>query len=103
MIDSSRTIIIGEAGTGKSTLLDRMVGNAYDQKIPPTIGVDFSVVEQHLAPVPVRIWDTAGAERFQAIMSMYYRRAEFCLLVFDASKRNWEAQVCFCTWSKCSL
>ena len=35
----------------------------------------------------VRAWDTAGAERFRAVMSLYYRGADFCLLVFDASRQ----------------
>ena len=45
--------------------------------------------------MPIRIWDTAGAERFQAVMTAYYRNVDFCLLVFDASRRNWDAQVRF--------
>ena len=91
-----RTILIGGAGSGKSTLVDRLAGNEFDRLIPPTIGVDFRVVDEGgLAPVPIRIWDTAGAERFQAVMTAYYRNVEFCLLVFDASRRNWDAQVRF--------
>ena len=92
-----RTILIGGAGSGKSTLVDRLAGNDFDRLIPPTTGVDFRVVEKGLAPVPIRIWDTAGAERFQAVMTVYYRNVDFCLLVFDASRRNWDAQVRFWT------
>ena len=92
-----RTILIGSSGSGKSTLVDRLAGNAYDRLIPSTIGVDFRAVEG-LAPVPVKIWDTAGAERFQAVMNIYYRNCSFCILVFDASSRGWERQVRY--WSR---
>ena len=35
----------------------------------------------------LQIWDTAGAERFHAVVPSYYRKADAALLVFDVSSR----------------
>ena len=37
--------------------------------------------------VYIQILDTAGQERFRAINTSYYRRADCCLLVYDISER----------------
>jgi small GTP-binding protein len=39
-----KVIIIGDSGTGKSSLFNKMIGRGYCGNIPPTIGVDFHSV-----------------------------------------------------------
>lgn len=34
-------------------------------------------------PVSVELWDTAGQEKYAAISSIYYKGAEFVVLVYD--------------------
>ena len=93
MTTTYRTILIGDSGSGKSTLLDRLAGLQFDRNVSSTIGVDFRVVEG-IAERPLRIWDTAGAERFQSVMSIYYRKCDFCMLVFDASRnQHWKPRL----------
>jgi small GTP-binding protein len=38
--------------------------------------------------VKLEIWDTAGSERYQSLMPMYFRDAVVALLVFDVTRRS---------------
>lgn len=68
---SSKTIIIGNMGTGKSSLVQRFVHNSFCADYKATIGVDFEVEQFEILGVPfnLQIWDTAGQERFKCIAS----------------------------------
>lgn len=35
------------------------------------------------------IWDTAGLERFQSLIPMYYRGAHAALVVYDITNEVW--------------
>ena len=79
------TILIGDSGSGKTTLIERLVTDTFDPLTNATIGVDYQVFRDAHNNA-IKVWDTAGAERFRSIMSLYYRSAKFCILVFDASR-----------------
>lgn len=65
-------VLVGDAGVGKSYLLNKYIrGSA--PKIPgSTIGVEFATRMVELkegGKVKAQIWDTAGQERYRAITS----------------------------------
>lgn len=93
----SRTILVGDSGSGKTTLVERLETDTFNASALATIGVDYRVF-QDLSGKPVKCWDTAGAERFRAVMSLYYRNADFCILVFDASRKLGMKSVA--TWAR---
>ena len=82
----SKTILVGDSGCGKTTLLERLENDIYDPSTMATIGVDYKVFKDTRGRA-VRCWDTAGAERFRSVMRLYYRDARCCILVFDASRK----------------
>lgn len=82
----SKTILVGDSGSGKTTLIEKLATGTFDARTTATIGVDYKVFTDTYGR-EVKAWDTAGAERFRAVMSLYYRGADFCLLVFDASRQ----------------
>lgn len=68
---SSKVIVIGSLGSGKTSLVQRFVNNCFNRDYKSTIGVDFEV-EQFLILEMIfnlQIWDTAGQERFKCIAS----------------------------------
>lgn len=68
---SSKVIVIGSLGCGKTSLVQRFVNNCFNRDYKSTIGVDFEV-EQFLILGMIfnlQIWDTAGQERFKCIAS----------------------------------
>ena len=65
-----KIILLGESGVGKSTFLNQIVNKSFSEK-PLTIGVDFGciVVEHKNLVYKLHIWDTAGQEKFNSIIS----------------------------------
>lgn len=80
-----KVIVIGDSGTGKTSLLSMFALGEYRDKYISTIGVDFKlrtvVIDEKV--VKIQIWDTAGQERFKTITTSYYKSARGILLVFD--------------------
>jgi len=85
-------IIIGEAGTGKSSLAACYTTPNYrlDESKSSTIGVDFysKTTEINNKTIKIYIWDTAGQEKFRSITHSYYRGAMGAIIVFSLCSRE---------------
>jgi len=89
----SRTIKIaltGDAGVGKSSILNQYIDQRFDSEYLTTIGVDMQIksFNHRDQPVMMHIWDTAGQERFSAITSSYLRNIEAIVIVFSLDHRQ---------------
>lgn len=91
-----KTVIIGNSGVGKSSILIRFAQNQFQEHYLATIGVDFrfktTIVDGK--NVKFQIWDTAGQQRFRTITSAYYRGSQAILLVFDVTDQQSFADIC---------
>ncbi|KRH95132.1 GTPase Rab1/YPT1, small G protein superfamily [Pseudoloma neurophilia] len=85
-----KTILIGNSGVGKTSIITRYVDKIYTENFISTIGVDFKIktIELDGNIVKLQIWDTAGQERFRAITTSYYRGSQCILIVFDVTDRE---------------
>ena len=82
-----KSLIIGDSGVGKSSLLVRFADNQFSGNYITTIGVDFKIrtIELNGERVKLQIWDTAGQERFRTITSTYYRGTHGVIVVYDVA------------------
>jgi small GTP-binding protein len=82
---NSKILIIGDAGCGKSSLINRYINGEYNDNYYNTIGVDFKIkyYEKNGKKIKMNIWDTAGQEKFKSLVSSYYRNSDIIILVFD--------------------
>lgn len=76
-----KLVLLGESGTGKSTLAQRLYRNRFNERIDQTIGASFFLLE--INGIKYELWDTAGQERYRSLISTYYRGADVILLVYD--------------------
>jgi Ras-related protein Rab-7A len=80
-----KVLILGSAGVGKTSLLNRFVDENYSSNYKSTIGSDLRskdiVINDEV--VTLQLVDTAGQERFNSLSTQFYRGAQMCLLVFD--------------------
>ncbi|XP_068105863.1 ras-related protein Rab-7a-like [Hyperolius riggenbachi] len=85
-----KILLIGNAGVGKSALMNRYVNSRFTNYYRATIGADFFTKELRMdnKVVTVQIWDTAGTERFQSLGAALYRGTDCCLLIFDVTSPN---------------
>lgn len=75
-----KTVFLGSANVGKTSIVQRLVWDRFDQKRQSTIGAAFSKIGN------LEIWDTAGQERFKSIVPMYTRNAATVVIVYDATE-----------------
>ncbi|XP_074558499.1 ras-related protein Rab5A-like [Curcuma longa] len=84
-IRNAKLVLLGDVGTGKSSLLLRFVKGQFVEFQESTIGAAF--FSQTLAvndeTVKFEIWDTAGQERYHSLAPMYYRGAAAAVIVYD--------------------
>lgn len=85
-----KLVVVGDSGTGKSSLLRRFVDDAFNQDQAQTIGVEFGakIITVAGKRVKLQIWDTAGQERYKSVTRSYYRGATACLVVYDVMQHS---------------
>ncbi|XP_068427999.1 ras-related protein Rab-17-like [Clinocottus analis] len=84
-----KMVLLGSSGVGKSSLALRFAKDEF-RSSSPTVGCAYMTREVHLSDVTLRfeIWDTAGAEKYHSVTSLYYRGAHTALLVYDISQKE---------------
>ena len=72
------TLLVGESGAGKTSLIARYIDNSFLEQALTTIGVDYrnKKVEYKGNEIKMEIWDTAGQERYHALPSTLFAKAD---------------------------
>ena len=80
-----KIVLLGECGTGKSSMAEQYVNDNFQSTSISTIGVDFlsKIVECGNKRIKIQIWDTAGQEKFHNLICSYFRECCMAILVFD--------------------
>ena len=83
-VPNVKIVLLGESTVGKTSIINVVHGGQYIQDQPTTIGACFYIKKMKINDVTVKlhIWDTAGQERFRSLAPMYYRDAQYALLVY---------------------
>lgn len=87
-----KAVLIGDSGVGKSSLFKQIEDGVFCSTLSPTVSGSFTRVAV-TSPntgrvVTIGLWDTAGQERFRSIVSAYFKKADFVILVCDLSDRQ---------------
>ena len=102
MLDSHfktfKAIMLGSSNVGKTNLVSRVSGNGFSEEINPTLETEYTEFVLKLFEydrditrwIKVEVWDTAGQEKYNAIMKSYYRGAigGAAILVYDVSEEK---------------
>ena len=95
---SVKVVLLGDSGVGKSSLALRFVTNEFRPYSESTIGASFmsktirvpisassksDKLMQQERSIGLKIWDTAGQEKYRSLAPMYYRGAQVAVLVYD--------------------
>ena len=88
-IINCKTIIVGNSGVGKTSIIGRYLGK-YNPCEKPTIGAAFTnrLASINNKQILFEIWDTAGQEKYRSINSIFYQDAYICILVYDITNKK---------------
>jgi Ras-related protein Rab-4B len=83
-----KVIIIGDSGSGKSSVLHSYLEGRFKQNTTQTIAVEFGCKRLTLGGkrIKLQIWDTAGQEKFRSVTRSYYRGAAGAIVLYDVTK-----------------
>lgn len=81
-----KIIIVGKTQSGKTKFLTRYRFGNYTDDGTMTVGVDSFVIKTPKAKFSY--YDTAGQDRYKAIVSSYYKGSDACILVYDVSSQK---------------
>lgn len=96
--------IVGDAGNGKSSLMKRFINNEFSENSSTTMGIDcaFKTVSINIVnnnngndesllnnsenkKIKIKIWDTAGQEKFGEIIRSCYRDSDGIIITYDTT------------------
>jgi small GTP-binding protein len=82
--------LIGDSGTGKTSVLLRLTENIFNNNTYSTIGVDFKIlsVKYNKKLAKIQIWDTCGSERFKSLTTSFIKTCAVFIMIFDLTNRK---------------
>jgi Rab family protein len=76
---------------GKTAILSKYVKGVFPVAPTPTIAIEFAskiIQIKEGGYIKAQIWDSAGQERYKAIVAGHYRRSAGALIVYDVTKKS---------------
>ncbi|VDN01805.1 unnamed protein product [Thelazia callipaeda] len=86
-----KILIIGDVGTGKSSIVQRYAHNFFSRHYKATVGVDFAtktLIQSDGTTIRLQLWDISGQDRFSNMTRVYYKDAHGAIVVFDSTRQN---------------
>jgi small GTP-binding protein len=84
-----KVLVVGEMGTGKTSLIRQYVQGFFSEFYKTTIGVDFANKDfdwDERTSISLQLWDIAGQERYGNMTHVYYQEAVAAFVVFDVTR-----------------
>ena len=89
-ITRQKIIFVGDAATGKTSIINRIIDNPFNEIYEISIGIDFMSknIRFRGQNTKIQIWDSAGQEKYKGLIPSYIRNSSIVFLVYDVSKRS---------------
>ena len=81
-----KIVLLGEAGVGKSSLVNRYCKGTFSESYKITIGGAYlkkEIILKNGNSLIFHFWDPGGQERFRSMASLYYKDASAAILCYD--------------------
>jgi small GTP-binding protein len=83
-----RIIFIGESEVGKTSLINSILGEQFNQEHITTIGIVNTLKEKIIKNkiLLINLYDTAGQEKFRSLTKLTYNKKDIVIFVYDVTK-----------------
>ena len=89
--DVMKVITLGETDVGKTSIIKRYINNIFDEKAFSTCGLNFTFKKVKLKngkSINIKLIDTAGQEKYRAIVKSYFKNVDAVLFVFSLENKE---------------
>ena len=85
-----KIIFVGDASTGKTSIINRIIDNPFNDTYEVSIGIDFMSknIKFRGQSIKIQIWDSAGQEKYKGLIPSYVRNSSIVFIVYDVSNRS---------------
>jgi small GTP-binding protein len=85
-----KVILIGESGTGKTSLINATMGLKFKESVESTTTNSFSskTVTIDNKDYVLNLWDTIGQEKFRALTKIFIKDSKIVILVYDITRKE---------------
>ena len=86
-----KIVLIGNSSVGKTAIFNRFIKGEFFSNYHATIVVEFSTKYLKVGKdlyVKLKIWDTMGSEKYQALTKQYYKGAQAVIVIFDLTDQK---------------
>ena len=89
-LDEIKVILVGESGTGKTSLINVAIGEKFDPSSQSTLLSTFvpKKYERNGKNYTLNIWDTAGQEKFRAMTKIFTKNSKIVIFVYSINNRE---------------
>ena len=87
-LNEVKVVLVGDGGSGKTSLMKRMLGQDFDPKESQTHGINITDLEMKKdgEPLRVRLWDFGGQEIMHATHQFFLSARSLYLVVLDGRR-----------------
>lgn len=87
-----KVVMLGEAGVGKTSIINRYISNSFNPQNMSTSGASYVSKTMYFEGsdknIKFDIWDTAGQEKFRSLTKIFYKETNVAVLVYDITRKE---------------
>ncbi|XP_010072333.1 PREDICTED: ras-related protein Rab-44, partial [Pterocles gutturalis] len=78
-------LFVGDSHVGKTSFLYRLHADTFNPHLTATVGLDYQIKNLVVdnKRFALRLWDSAGQERYRSITKQFFRKADGVVLMYD--------------------
>ena len=85
-----KVILLGNAGVGKTNLINISLGNKFNEEEQTTTSASFFAKELEInnQKCIVNLWDTIGQEKYRYLTKIFFNKSKIAIFVYDITNRE---------------
>ena len=85
-----KILILGNSNVGKTSFILRYCEDKFEEILVSTSGIDIKnkIIKRHNKVINLKIFDTAGQERYHSISKNYFNMADGIIIIYDISNEE---------------